>query len=136
MEPVFLPHTHSIAIPRLDVNPVLADFIASPVQSAAAKMLRIFQKFIERYPEDGAQPSDQTTAYLGYTHDYFFVAFVCKENDPKLVRAHMLARDNLRDDDNVQVFLDTFHDQRRAFVFQSNPLACRPKRFLQRADGL
>jgi hypothetical protein len=119
--PVFLPQSHSIAIPRLETAPVLADFLSSPVGPAAAKMLRV-QEFIERYPEDGAQPGDQTTAYLGYTHDYFFVAFICKENDPKLVRAHMLARDSQSDDDNVQLFLDTFYDQRRAFLFQSNPL--------------
>ena len=84
-------------------------------------MLRV-QKFIERFPEDGNKPARKPLClHPGYTHDYFDAAFVCQENDPKLVRAHMLARDNLRDDDNVQ-FLDTFHDQRRAFVFQSNPL--------------
>lgn len=121
VKPVFPPHSRVIAIPRLQVAPTLADFLSSPISKAAAQMLRV-QKFIERFPEDGNKPAEQTTAYLGYTHDYFYAAFVCQENEPKLVRAHMLARDNLRDDDNVQLFLDTFHDQRRAFVFQSNPL--------------
>ena len=121
VKPVFLAHAHSIVIPRLETAPVLADFLSSPVGPAATQMLRV-QKFIERYPKDGLQPPDQTVAYLGYTHDYFFAAFVCVENDPKLVRAHMLGRDDLSDDDSVELFLDTFHDQRRAFVFRSNPL--------------
>ena len=77
-------------------------------------MLRI-STFVQRYPEDGKPPKEATTAFLGYTHDYFYVAFVCNDSrQPGLVRAHMLARDALSDDDNVQVMLDTFHDERRA----------------------
>jgi len=34
----------------------------------------------------------------------------------------MLARDSLGDDDFVEVMLDTFDDQRRAFMFDSNAL--------------
>ena len=78
--------------------------------------------FVQRYPEDGDAPSQKTTAYMGYTHDALYVAFVCRDATPGLIRAHMLARDNPGDDDDVFVMLDTFHDQRRAFLFQSNPL--------------
>lgn len=84
-------------------------------------MVRI-SRFVQRYPEDGAVPAQKTVAYLGYTHDALFVGFVCHDSNPELVRAHMLARDAPGDDDSVQVMLDTFHDQRRAFVFQTNPL--------------
>ncbi len=119
---VFLAPSHPIVIPRLTQAPVLNDFLAgSTLRPAAAQMLRI-NRFVERYPEDGHRPSNSTVAFLGYTHDYLFVAFLCHARDPKLVRAHMMARDSLGDDDNVQVMLDTFYDQRRAFVFESNPL--------------
>jgi Domain of unknown function (DUF5916) len=112
----------SIVIPRLDTAPKLSDFLASPVRSpAASEMLRITQ-FVEHYPVDGHRPSDPTTAYLGYTHRYLFVAFVCTDHDPKLIRAHMMPRDDFGNDDGVQVILDTFHDQRRAFSFSSNAL--------------
>ena len=115
-------HPQPVIIPRLAVAPKFADFLApSGPSGVAAQMLRI-DKFVERYPDDGHRPSDRTAAYLGYTHEYFFAAFVCRDTTPKLVRAHMLARDSLGDDDNVQVMLDTFHDQRRAFSFQSNAL--------------
>ena len=91
-------------------------------------MLHI-RNFIERYPDDGKLASQPTSAYLGYTHQFLFVAFVCADKNPSLIRAHMLARDSLGDDDTVQVMLDTFHDQRRAFVFAVNPLGIQ-------ADGL
>lgn len=97
-------------------------------------MLRI-NEFIERYPNDGVRPSNATVAYLGYTHEYLFVAFVCTDKTPDLVRAHMLARDSLGDDDSVQVMLDTFHDRRRAFVFESNPLGIQADALLSEQDG-
>ncbi len=112
----------TIVIPRLAADPKLADFLAGSVHSpAAAQMLRI-DHFVERYPDDGSKPSEDTVAYLGYTHGAFFAAFVCTDTTPQLIRAHMLARDTESDDDDVFVMLDTFHDQRRAFMFQTNPL--------------
>jgi hypothetical protein len=110
-----------LIIPRLREKPTLSDFLPAQPRFPATKMLRV-SSFIERYPDDGDHPLDTTTAYLGYTHDDLYVAFICRDRDPKLVRAHMLQRDSLGDDDSVRVMLDTFHDQRRAFVFESNPL--------------
>ena len=65
-------------------------------------MLRV-SNFIERYPTDGAQVTEPTAAYLGYTHRYLFVAFICRDKKPELIRGHMLARDSLGDDDSVQL---------------------------------
>ncbi len=117
-----VPHTGRVVIPRLDGAPLLSDFLVNPLRSPAAKKMLRVSNFIQRYPDDGERASDVTVAYLGYTHEYLFIAFVCKDRAPHLVRAHLLARDSLADDDSVQVMLDTFHDQRRAFVFQTNAL--------------
>ena len=116
---VLLAPPKPIVIPRLTVAPVFNDFLSTPVRPAAAQMLRITH-FVERYPKDGAKPSNRTVAFVGYTHRYLFVAFLCYAQDPKLVRAHFMARDSLGDDDKVKVMLDTFHDKRRAFVFETN----------------
>ncbi|MGA8111980.1 MAG: carbohydrate binding family 9 domain-containing protein, partial [Acidobacteriaceae bacterium] len=109
-----------VRIPRLAMEPKLSDFL-TPETEEAGRMLRV-DSFVERYPEDGSRPSENTVAYLGYTHDAFFAAFVCTDTTPALIRSHMLARDAPGDDDDVFLMLDTFHDQRRAFFFQSNPL--------------
>jgi hypothetical protein len=109
-----------ITIPRLKGEPKLSDFLAPHLASAAAREMRRIDNFIQRYPEDGKPVTEPTVAYLGYTHEYFYAAFVCKDKKPNLIRAHMLARDSLGDDDTVEVFLDTFHDQRRAFLFATN----------------
>ena len=129
------PHAEPIAIPRLDTAPQLSDFLAGSDTSATARQMLRVKTFIQRYPEDGAQPSGQTNAYIGYTHDDLYIAFICHDADPALVRAHMLARDSLADDDNVQVMLDTFHDQRRAFVFESNPLGIQADALYSEQSG-
>lgn len=97
-------------------------------------MLRV-NDFTQRYPNAGSKPADATTAYLGYTHDSLYIAFLCREHEPSLIRAHMLPRDSLGDDDHVRVMLDTFHDQRRAFVFESNPLGIEADALYSEQDG-
>jgi hypothetical protein len=124
-----------IVIPRLDAAPALKDFLKVAPTGAAGQMLRI-ASFIQRYPDDGQASTQPTTAYLGYTHEDLFVAFVCEDANPQLVRAHMLARDSLADDDNVEVYLDTFHDQRRAFVFQANPLGIQADALFSEQSGI
>jgi Domain of unknown function (DUF5916) len=124
-----------VVIPQLNGEPKLSDFLANPVRSpAASEMLRI-SKFIERYPNDGTPVTEPTVAYLGYTHEYFFAAFVCKDKKPGLIRGHMLARDSLGDDDSVQVILDTFNDQRRAFLFSSNALGIQADALYSEQNG-
>ena len=122
-------HSGHVTIPRLDAEPRLNDFLANPLRAPAAKQMLRVSDFVERYPTDGEPVTEPTVAYLGYTKEYFFVAFVCQDRTPGLVRAHMLARDSLGDDDFVEVMLDTFDDQRRAFSFDSNALGIQ-------ADGL
>ena len=128
-------HPGPIIIPRLDTAPKLSEFLSLPAQGQAAREMLRISHFTERYPEDGHLPANPTIAYLGYTHDYIYVAFVCENKDPELVRAHMLARDSMGDDDNVLVMLDTFYDRRRAFVFQTNPYGIQADALYTEQDG-
>ena len=111
-----------VMVPNLALAPKISDFLSGSAESAVErKMLRV-SDFVERYPDDGSPITEPTVAYLGFTHEDLYIAFVCKDDDTSGVRAHLLQRDSLSDDDFVQVFLDTFHDNRRAFVFKTNPL--------------
>jgi hypothetical protein len=77
--------------------------------------------FIQRNPHDGAPASQRTEAYLGYDQKNLYAVFVCFD-DPAKVRARMSRREDIFDDDTVEIMVDTFHDRRRAYVFQSTPL--------------
>ena len=124
-----------VSIPRLDGEPRLNDFLSEPLRSLAAKQMLRVNDFVERYPNDGQPATESTVAYLGYTREYFFAAFVCRDKTPGLIRAHMLARDSLGDDDYVEIMLDTFDDQRRAFVFDSNALAIQSDGLFSEQNG-
>ncbi|MFQ5817258.1 MAG: DUF5916 domain-containing protein [Terriglobia bacterium] len=111
-----------LTIPRVDRPPTLEDFLdmkpAGDVDGHLAKV----EGFIQADPSDGAPSTQRTEVYLGYDDTNLYVVFVCFDSEPEKVRARMVPRENIWGDDRVQVTLDTFHDQRRAYVFNANPL--------------
>ena len=76
--------------------------------------------FRQHEPGDGLPVSERTTAYLSYDAVNLYVVFVCWD-DPAKVRANVARRDDISHDDHVMVYLDTFHDRKRAFRFAVNP---------------
>lgn len=78
--------------------------------------------FIQRDPKDGEPASQRTIVYLAYDDKKLYIIFAAFDSQPALIRARMNRRENIQDDDVVQVMLDSFHDQRRAFSFTCNPL--------------
>ena len=84
--------------------------------------------FRQREPSDGKPVSQPTTAYLSYDEKNLYVVFVCKQ-DSASVRGHLSKRDDIGNDDQVSIYLDTFRDQQHAYVFTANPLGVQ-------ADGV
>ncbi len=103
-----------LRIPRVSRAPKIGDFLdgGTPIGVAVTG-------FRQREPGDGAPASQPTTAYLSYDEKNLYVVFVCKEEPAKL-RAHLAKREDYGEDDNVAVYLDTFHDHRRAYLFDTN----------------
>jgi hypothetical protein len=107
-------------IPRIQASPKLADFEGmEPASDLAKKMLKV-GRFTQKEPHDGAPASQRTEAYLGYTDKNFYAVFLAFDAEPRKVRARMLRRELIDDDDQVGMWLDTFHDQRHAYMFYSN----------------
>ncbi len=90
--------------------------------------MAVVSDFRQWRPGDGTPSTEKTIAYLGYDAKNLYVIFVCFD-DPKKVRAHLTRRDQAFSDDFVDVWLDTFHDHRRAYEFLVNPLGVQ-------ADGI
>jgi len=111
----------ALTIPRLTRAPALEDFLSmQPVGEIAAQMAKV-TGFVQRSPHNGEDVSEKTEAYLGYDQKNLYIVFVCFD-DPKKVRARLSRREDVYDDDQVEVMLDTFHDRRRAYAFQTTPL--------------
>ena len=110
-----------VVIPRLAHPPALEDFLSmQPGTTNTSQMVKV-TGFIQRNPHNGDPASQRTEAYLGYDEKNLYVVFVCFD-DPAKVRARMSRREDIFDDDTVEIMLDTFHDRRRAYAFQTTPL--------------
>jgi hypothetical protein len=116
------PVRSTITIPRVDRAPTLDDFLEmKPSPEIDGQLVKV-AGFTQRLPRDGEPVSQHTEAYLGYDDRNFYAVFVNFDAEPELIRARMTPRENFRGDDKVDLFIDTFHDERRGYVFTSNPL--------------
>jgi hypothetical protein len=104
-------------IPRVSHSPRLADFLENRPREAELAV-DTFRQYI---PGDGNPATEKTTVYLSYDEKNFYAVFVCHDASGQ-VRAHLSKREDILQDDLVGVYLDTFRDHHRAYVFYSNPL--------------
>ena len=111
----------ALTIPRLSRAPALENFLSMKPEGEVALQMAKVTGFVQRSPHDGEKVSEPTEAYLGYDQKNLYVVFVCFD-DAKKVRGRMSRREDIHDDDNVEIMLDTFHDRRRAYAFQTTPL--------------
>jgi hypothetical protein len=123
VEPVAAPHKFAtLHIPRLEQRPTIADFLdMQPSAMFAGKMLRV-DGFLQRDPKDGAPISQKTEVYLGYTDKNLYVVCVCFDSEPGKIRARLVRRELINDDDQFGFVLDTFHDRNHGLFFYVNPL--------------
>ncbi|HVA00804.1 MAG TPA: DUF5916 domain-containing protein, partial [Terriglobia bacterium] len=112
-----------VSVPRIE-KPMTLEELASRHVAGAMPI----RDFIQYYPHEGQPTTHETTAYLAYDHQYLYVGFVCVDDVTKL-RAHVTQRDAISSDDSVTLILDTYDDQRHAYVFSVNPYGVQ-------ADGL
>jgi len=92
-----------------------------PSSDVARSMTRV-DGFRQNTPRDGDPVSQRTEAYLGYDDANVYVVFVCFDSEPDKIRATLSRREDALSDDRAEIFLDTFNDQRRSYVFTVNPL--------------
>jgi hypothetical protein len=92
--------------------------VDEPVWEDAAVMTG----FTQYDPSEGIPATQRTEARIFITPDALYVAFRAYDSEPEGIVASMAERDQLTmSDDYVRLVLDTFNDQRRAYVFSVNP---------------
>jgi hypothetical protein len=116
---------------RFEAPPVIDGILNDEIWKSAAE----FKDFIQIGPGDNIAPSRPTVAYLGYDAKTLYIAFHCFDEKDK-VRATVARRDNIFGEDNVRVFLDTFNDQRRAYVLGFNPFGVQQDGILTEGQGI
>jgi hypothetical protein len=125
-----------VSIPRVARPPALEDFLEMRPSAALEGKLAKVEGFVQQTPSDGKPSTQHTEVYLGYDEKHLYFVFVAFDDESGKVRARMSRRENISDqDDWVEVALDTFHDQRRAFLFDCNPLGVQWDALFSEARG-
>ncbi len=114
-------YTVALRIEMLEVAPTIdGDIDATEWQDAAL----IDQSFVQHEPDFGTPSPFRTVVRIGQTETALYVAF--ESHDPEISRlstARTQRDGRLSRDDSVAVLLDTFADQRTAYLFRTNALA-------------
>lgn len=78
--------------------------------------------FVEREPRSGAEPTEQTKVWVAYDNNALYIAVRCLDDHPEKIVAKQMIRDGrMRDDDQLEVLIDTFNDGHSAYYFATNP---------------
>ena len=80
--------------------------------------------FIMQDPQEGGQPTEQTDTWVFFDNENLYIAARCWDDHPERWVVTELRRDNnnIIQNENLSVALDTFHDRRNGFFFQTTPL--------------
>src|SRR6266404_5154642 len=119
-----------IVVPRFDKPPVIDGKLDDEVWKQAV----VLKDFLQVSPGDNIAPSKPTEMMMGYDTRILYLAFHCYD-EPDKVRATVAKRDEVFGEDNVRVFLDTFNDQRRAYVLGFNPLGVQQDGIMTEGSG-
>jgi hypothetical protein len=119
-----------VHIPRLASAPS----IDGVLNDAAWQNAAVFGDFLQTQPGDNIAPTRPTEVMMGYDSKNLYIAFRVTEERSK-IRASIARRDNIFDDDYIGVYLDTFNDQRQAYVFFFNPLGIQADGTFQEGNG-
>jgi hypothetical protein len=83
-----------------------------------------FTEFIQQDPREGEPASERTELWVAFDEENIYFAVKCYHSDPDRIIATELRRDSslIFQNDSVTVVIDTFHDLRNGFKFQTNAL--------------
>ena len=119
-----------ISIPKIESVPT----IDGKPDEDAWKQAAIFKDFYQTFPGDNTEASRPTEVLVMYDEKHLYVAFKCWDEKDK-IRATVAKRDEIFGEDNVRMWLDTYNDQRRAYVLGFNPFGIQQDGIFTEGQG-
>lgn len=113
-----------VRIPFINNPPVIDGRLDDEIWQSAARL----KDFYQTQPGDNIAPSHQTEVLMAFDSRQLYIAFRAHDEAGR-VRANIVRRDEIFADDYVTVMLDTYNDQRKAYVLAFNPFGIQ-------ADGI
>jgi Domain of unknown function (DUF5916) len=113
-------HDLEVETPSVDDAGIHVD---GRLDDEAWKRAALLHSFTQYDPVEGVPASQKTEVLVLTDADAIYFGVRAFDDRPDDVRATLAQRDHVdRSDDYVRLVLDTFDDQRRAYVFSVNPL--------------
>jgi Domain of unknown function (DUF5916) len=80
--------------------------------------------FIQQEPREGTPATEKTDAWIFFDAGSLYIAARCWDSHPEREIANELRRDNgnVLGNENFTFVIDTLHDRRNGYLFQTNPL--------------
>ncbi len=100
--------------------------IDGKLKEKAWEKAEILLDFMQREPEEGKPVSERTEVRIIYDDKNLYFGVRCWDSQPNLIIANEMRRDvDLINNDCIEIYLDTYHDHRTAFVFCTNALGAQ-----------
>jgi hypothetical protein len=108
---------------RPATTPIVLDGVLDEASWAASD---VGTGFVQREPDTGRPVSQRTEVRVVYSPTTLYVGISCYDDDATRIISKEMQRDQkLWRDDAVDVVLDTFDDDRNAYLFETNPNGAR-----------
>jgi hypothetical protein len=80
--------------------------------------------FIQQEPREGSPATEKTDAWIFFDDNSVYISARCWDSHPEREIANELRRDNgnVLGNENFTFVIDTLHDRRNGYLFQTNPL--------------
>jgi len=114
-------------LPPEKANPVIVPLFAKPpvidglLDDEVWQHAAVLKDFYQTQPGDNIAPTYQTEVLIGYDSKTLYFALRAHDASGH-VRSMVAKRDDVLNDDNVRIYLDTYNDQQKAYVLIFNPL--------------
>lgn len=79
-------------------------------------------RFVQREPNEGANPSERTEVWIAYDDDALYVAARMEDSRPDSIVGRLARRDSDPESDHIAFGIDAGHDKRTAHYFIVNPV--------------
>lgn len=107
-----------VTVPRIEATTVVDGVLDEPAWAEAVRLTG----FSQLEPADGRPAVERTEVLVWYSPDAIHFGILAYDREPHTIRATNADRDAIGGEDHVVIYLDTFNDRRRAYVFAVNPL--------------
>lgn len=80
------------------------------------------ENFTQREQNEGAPATEKTKIAVVYNTNEIYFGIWCFDSDPSKISAQQMARDfSWKSDDNIEIIISTFNDNRNGYLFATNP---------------